>query len=225
MTDESIINRWKRMAGSRSAKALSKDDLVGFFQAFRPYGQDIPTVLEGVAGADEIVPRLLRIYAATAPGWNEHDAYFLVRRPKPLSQDQVRDLVLAHIQRFAEIAQQIDAIELIEILERPPKVVVVQGQAPWPPGPESVETLMYEARADFMASLTPSVSEALLFDEALYYLACDYSLRDYVLWPLYRPSTTIVEPFGPYFEMWTHGVDLRFVGTDLIKAFVGVPTR
>jgi hypothetical protein len=222
MINESILDRWKRMAGSRSSKPWSKDDLVGFFQAFRPFGQDIPRALESVSGANEIVPRLLRIYSATAPGWNERDAYFVVRNPTPVSQDQIRNLVLAHIQRFAEIAKHIGSIKLMEILERPPEIVVVQGQTPWPPSPDSVETLMYDVRTDFMASLTPSLSDALLLDEALYSIACDYFLRDYVLWPLYVPSSSVVEPFGPYFEMWIHGVGLRFVGTDLIKAFVRV---
>jgi hypothetical protein len=210
------------MIGSCSPKARSNDDLVGFFQAFRPYGQDLPRALEGVVRAEEILPRLLQIYAATAPGWDERDAYFVVRTPNPLFQDQARDLVLAHVQRFAEIAKEVGAVELLGILQPSPEIDVVEGHAPWPPDPDGVENLMYDARADFMASLAPIASDALLLDDALYHLACDYFLRDYVLWPLYRQSSKVVEPFGPYFEMWKHGVGLRFVRTDLIKAFVPV---
>jgi hypothetical protein len=222
MTTHAILNRWNSMVASRSPKARPNHDLVGFFQAFRPYGQDLPRALEGVVRAEEILPRLLQIYAATAPGWDERDAYFVVRAPDPLFQDQARDLILAHVQRFAQIAKEVGAIELLGILEPPPEIDVVQGHTPWPPDPDGVESLMYDARTDFIESLTPTASDALLLDDALYHLACDYYLRDYVLWPLYRQSSKVVEPFGSYFEMWKHGAGLRFVTTDLIKAFVPV---
>ena len=41
--------------------------------------------------------------------------------------------------------------------------------------------------------------------EAFYSIACDYKIAHYLMWPLYRGSTEIEEPFAPYFELWTHG--------------------
>ena len=179
--------------------------------------------LEGVEGAAEILPRLLAIYRVTASGWDEGDAYFLVKNPMPLAREKGERLASTHLRKFVAIAKEVAATDLLRLLEPLPSIEVVEGQTPWPPSQDDPETLFYEARADFMASLTPLPSDALLLDGAIYYLACDYFLRDHVLWPLYRQSAAVAEPFESYFELWTFGAGMRFVNDRLVKVFVPAP--
>jgi hypothetical protein len=127
MTEQEIVDRWKSMAGNGSGKVCTKDDLVGFFQAFRPHGQSLARALDGIVGAEEMLPRLLELYQATAPGWDEGDAYFVVRTPKPFSKERARLLVSTHLQRFAGIAKAIGASELLGLLEPLPSIEVIQG--------------------------------------------------------------------------------------------------
>jgi hypothetical protein len=220
MTEQEIIERWKSMSGNNSGRPWTNDQVVGFFQAFRPYGQSLSEALDGVVGTKEILPRLLEVYQATASGWDQGDAYFVVRTPNPLSQVRARLLVITHLQRFADIAKAVGASELLALLAPLPRIEVIQGQTPWPPSQDDPETLIYEARTEFMASLTPSPSHALLLKESIYNLACDYFLGDHILWPLYQHSTTLVEPFESYFELWKHGAGMRFVNDNLVRAFV-----
>src|SRR5260370_6761278 len=99
MGEDQVLARWKKMADTTSPQ-----NLVVFFQRFRPHGNDLALALEGVVGANEILPRLLEIYQATADGWQRGDAYFVVRNPKPLSMEQARRLASSHLEKMGEIA-------------------------------------------------------------------------------------------------------------------------
>lgn len=207
MTEDQIPARWRTFF----VDAASQDnELVGFFQKFRPHGDGLAVVFAEVVGAEEFLPRLLNIYQATAEGWDKAALYFVVTKPTPLLPEQVKYFATLHLQKMGEIAAEVGNSELVRLLKPLPRLAIVSGQAPWPPGQDDPETLIYEARADFIQSLTPLDSEVLLMDDALYHIACDYFLRDYVLWPLYRYSTTIADPFEPYFNLWKHGIQIRF---------------
>jgi len=218
MTEAQVLTRWGKIVGAAS----QEHNLAGFFQKFRPHGDGLTEALKGVAGADEILPRLLDVYEATAEGWEEGDAYFVVRSPKTLAKEQAKQFAASYLHKMEEVARAVGNSELIRILQGRHRIEVVSGKTPWPPGQGDPETLLYEARADFMLSLAPMESHMLLLDDALYHIACDYFLRDYILWPLYSRTTAITDPFEPYFRMWQHGAGIRFQGDDLIKAFVPV---
>jgi hypothetical protein len=215
MTEDQNLVRWRKLMD-----AASQDGLVGFFQKFRPHGNGLTAAFEGVVGADEFLPRLLRIYQATAEGWDETDAYFVVRRPTPLSQEKAKQFATLYLQKMGEVAAEVGNADLVQLLKPLPRIEIVVGKAPWPPGQDDPETLIYEARTDFILSLTPQDSQVLLLDDALYHIACDYFLRDYVLWPLYKHSTAIADPFEPYFDLWEHGAAIRFQGDDVVKVYV-----
>lgn len=215
MTKEQILARWKEMTD-----ITSQENLVGFFQKFRPHGNGLAAALEGVVGANEILPRLLELYEVTADGWQREDAYFVVKNPKPCSKEQARQLTNLHLQKMREVAREIGNRDLRHLLEHPPQIEVICGKVPWPPGQNDLESLIYEVRTDFILSLTPLNSHILLLNDAFYHIACDYFLRDYILWPLYRHSTTVVEPFKPYFELWKYGAGFRFPIDDTVKVYV-----
>ena len=216
MTEAEILEYW---AIRINEKSCTKESLAGFFQAFRPQGSGLSKVFEGVVGGEEILKRLIAIYRATESGWEKRDAYFVVRKPAPLSEKTAIQLVNLHLDNFAEIARQIDNGELLQLLCPRPNIEIHQGTTPWPPSDDDPEVLLYEAQGEFIQSLKPLKSSASILSDAVYHIANDYLIRDYVLWPLYESSCPIVEPFGPYFELWKHGAGFRF-SQDHINVFV-----
>jgi hypothetical protein len=218
-----ILQRCKRLVGDPSAKPWAPDDLAGFFQCFRPMGSGLEAAFEGVEGREEILPRLLEIYQATADGWTRddaHDMYLVVRRPPPISALRAEDLLRMYLHHVGAIARAVGNDELADLLAGPLPFEVVAGQAPWPPGADDPETLIHEVISDFMLSLSPQPSDALLLDEGLYTIACDYQIRHFVLWPLYRQCTEIRDPFRRYFDLWKHGAGYRFASDGTIRVYV-----
>lgn len=222
MSDTDFLARWARIAGLPAGAHWTKDNLAGFFQVFRPSGAGLTEAFEGVKRAEEILPRLLDVYRATESGWEPTDVYFRVRKPQGLQRDRARELVGTHLSQMVAIGRQVNNGDLLRLLEPLPRIEIVQGDTLPLPDCAEPEILIHEVRTDFMASLVPVSSPALLLDEALYHLANDCFLRDHILWPLYRHSTTIVEPFAEYFELWKHGSGIRIQGGGVARVFVPV---
>ncbi len=220
---ETMLVRWKAIAGDTSPGTWTEDDLAGFIQRFRPDGAGVSEAFEGVEGADEILPRLMRVYEATADGWQQgetYDGYFIVRNPASLTAARATDLLRLHLGRLAAMAEAVGCDRLTTLLRAPLQIEAVEGEAPWPPAHDDPETLVYDVIGEFMESLTPRESAAHLMTEVLYTIACDYNLQRYILWPLYKDATPIEEPFGPYFDLWRHGAGFRFTDEQTVRVYV-----
>src|SRR5688572_15579290 len=98
---------WKRIAidvlrarGRDDAADLERvvwteeEDLFGFFDCFRPDGGGLERVFAGVVGGDQILPRLLRVYESTK---GSEGAYFVVRRPAPVTDERLIELTTQHL--------------------------------------------------------------------------------------------------------------------------------
>lgn len=229
-TEEEVLAQWKSLAGDEDPEPWEEDNLGMFFQGFRPNGAGVEAAFQGVVGADEILPRLLQVYEATAEG-GEQDGYFIVRKPRPLSAARARALGTEYLQKVSEMADLLAArkpdetvSEVQGLLNPTPPVEVVPGTPPWPPEDEAPEGLIYEVTNEFMHHLKwrlqPVESHAHLLGEALYSLAADYNLQYHILWPLYRDLTPITEPFAAYFELWKHGAGCRFHENDQVTLYV-----
>jgi len=220
---EEILGRWKALAGDTTGKPWEPDNLAGFFQQFRPAGEGLEAAFQGVIGADEILPRLLEVYEVTADDWRHdevYDAYFIVHHPQPLAAARAKVLLGLHLERVAAMAMSVGDDELAGLLGRGLRLEVVEGVRPWPPGPDDPETMIHETTGDFMRSLIPRDSHALLMEEGLYFIACDSNLRHHILWPLYRHGSGIDEPFRPYFDLWKHGAGYRFTSDGAVRVYV-----
>ncbi len=222
-SDEAMLGRWKAIAGDTSPGKWTEDDLAGFFQRFRPDGAGVSEAFEGVKGADEILPRLMEVYEATADGWQRgetYDGYFIVRNAGPLTAARATDLLRLHLERLAVMAEAVGCDRLTTLLRAPLQIEAVEGEAPWPPGDDDPEPPPYDVTDEFMESLTPRESAAHLMSEGLYTIACNHNLQRYILWPLYKDATPIEEPFRPYFDPWRHGAGLRFTDEQTVRVYV-----
>jgi hypothetical protein len=231
-----------RSAGRDGANELdarvwkTEDDLFAFFDCFRPNGKDLEKVFAEVVGGDEILQRLLKVYGLkdTSSPWG----YFIVRQPSSATPERLVDLTTQHLEKVRQIAhsylsesdqkKKIDerdkatAAELIGLLEGDLQIKVKRQPRPvrLQPDYDAPETIIYDMLSDWFNDLVPTESDALLMDEAFYSIACDYKIADYLMWPLYRDSTNIEEPFAPYFELWTHGAIPIFERPEMVTVYL-----
>jgi len=216
-----------RAAGRDGAAQLegevwkNEDDLFGFFDCFRPDGTMVERVFAGVVGGDEIVQRLLRVYECTRGTFNAW-GYFIVRRPVPATPERLVELTAQHLDKVRQIARSHQDADLAKLMDTVPEIEIRRGPAPDRKLPDynAPETMIYDVVGDWLSGLDPLESDALLLDEAFYSIACDYDIARYLCWPLYRKSTEIEEPFGPYFELWTHGARPIFEKPGLVNVYV-----
>ena len=220
-SQEHALERWRRLRQRGPNDPDAEAELYGFFQSFRPDARGLDNVFAGVVGGPDLLQRLLEVYRATATGWDPADAYFLVRSPQPLGEAEAIMLAQRHRDSMVRIASHLGADEVGSVLEAAKEVSVV-GSREGTAAAEGANLQIYEAVIDFMTSLTPRQSEALLLGEAYYAIACDYSLKYHLLWPLYRAASPLEEPFEAYFQLWKHGVQCDF-GTHGIVA-LSTPT-
>lgn len=219
-TKRQILQRWKSLIGYTAPGPWNEDHMEGYFQHFRPDGRGVEAVFEGVQLAEEILPRLMQVYEATARDFAPSDWYFEVKRPLASSAAEAQRLLEDDLGKMAEIARFQKDAELLASLDPLPSIRVEAGRGP-PKQTDrsSFELHLSDAISDFVLSLKPRKSHALLLHEALSSIAASDKLADYILWPLYREASPVEEPFGPTFEMWRRGIDWSFEDDGRVRVY------
>jgi len=215
----------------------SEDDLFAFFDCFRPDGSGLDRVFAGVVCGDEILTRLLKVFACTRESFKRY-AYFIVCRPAHATPEKLLDLTARHLDKVRQIARSgqpewmrpeptgdgalASAAQLASWLDPLPRIELTHAPRPQQnlPDYEAPETLVNDVVGDWFLSLEPVESDALLMKEAFYSIACDYYIANHLMWPLYRHATAIEEPFAPYFELWTHGAQPCFEEPGRVAVYV-----
>ena len=207
-----ILERCKMIAGDASLGPWKTENLTGFFQRFRPFGNGLNQIFDGVVMGEEIWERLIQIYRATENSYTPGDMYFVVRRPITASPIEVIELAKAHFAKMAEIAevQRDEALkESINNLEYS-ICTTKSGCSKSLIYEDSLEAYIDDVKTDFVMSLVFDQSEAIELMEGFYSIANDLYLRDFILWPLNACHCHVFEPFQPYFELWRRGIRFRF---------------
>jgi hypothetical protein len=203
------IQAWAELAGFPPG-AREQHDLAGLFQAFRPDGKGVERLFEGSSLGQQILKRLTRLYAATAPSYRPSDAYFV---PRVATCDEATALLWAsgHVASMREIAAARGDESLAKVLDSAaPRVIRGQRPTSSPMDRDSPAAWMYEAVTDYLRAIQPVASELLLLKEAFYSIANDCYIQGYLMWPLYASSASHHEPFAEYFELWCAGGALDF---------------
>ena len=95
MSTDQLIRRFHDLACVDPETARDADSLIGFFQLFRPDGTAIVDLYEELDIGDQLVERLQQLYAAAGDDRRPQggrDAYFVIRRPRPLDPDYAKEL-------------------------------------------------------------------------------------------------------------------------------------
>jgi len=201
-------------------------DMHNYFACFPPDGAGLERVFAGIVGGEEIRLRLLRVFDAAnsrVNGWG----YFVVSQPLPATEDRLIELAKQHLIKMHQIAVSYcegefdEGDELVGLLGSMPRIEIKREPKPQrDPMVYCPESNIYGTSGDWFIALTPLQSDALMLHEALYMMTCRYDIAQYVLWPLYRNSTPLEDPFLPCFELWRHGADAYFGEPGLVTVYV-----
>jgi len=205
------LKQWARIAGIPETQVSTRDDLTGLFQRFRPNGEGVEAVLRGLVRGDEVLGRLLALYQATANSYRPSDAYFVVRRERPMPAS-VAEIAREHFAAMALIARAMGEAELEGVLRgvSPELIDEPTSTDEAMPDDDAPEVWLHDVVFDYMSGLSPVESDVFLLDEAFYSVANDLYLKNFLMWPLYEGASETSDPFGPYFRLWSQGVRILF---------------
>lgn len=226
MHEKAFFDRCKELVGDTSDAHWSDDHLAGFFQNFRPDGRALEPFFHEIPGGTKVYDRLRDVYDATANGYQDGsrtDAYFIVRKPATADHDTLIQSATRQLDNWRRMAEQDGETELVDMLTPLPEVRISTSEPPEidPNCCDSMDVYIYDVQTDWWHSNLSSICpHARWMREAFYYLNCDYYLARYVAWPWYRESSSIEEPYEPYFTMWLHGAELRCQSPDDVTLFV-----
>jgi hypothetical protein len=156
-----------------------------------------------------------------AAGKEDGHLYFIVRTPPPATQAQAELWMREHCAKLLELAEALAADEEfpdeMALWRAGPPIVFVERLGTPDPGATTSRLTDFEYHLSTESSEFPSASEHTWWlRNPLYYIACSYRLARWVLWPHLRESSGLADPFGPYFELWRHGIEFEFSQADEI---------
>ncbi|MHC1684303.1 MAG: hypothetical protein AB6733_15310 [Clostridiaceae bacterium] len=217
--DKNFLDIWKDVLRDDDSSRVIPEE---FFSIFRPSGNNLDKVFKPIKEGKEIQERILEIYNATSKGYHISDYYFEVRKPKITSINEIHDITEKYIKNVIRISEKIDKGHFDRFIKSPPRIEIVQGLYT-DKNSDGLDfgIVVYDLMQEFVNSLKPIDSHALLLKKPLYHMACNYDIVHYVLWPIYKNGSFLEDPFKPFVELWKLGAILRFdIDNNILKIFV-----
>ena len=206
------------------------DSLIGLFQVFRPDGAGLDGAFEQIASGDQLRQRLQLLFDAAGDDQRPaggRDAYFVVRKPKPIDPIVAESLANDWLSRISELALTLGDVETVSVLQPIPTIRVLEGIPPKHPKRDEEKSELLRAFQNDVAMLTARIDaadpHAAVLRQAYYFIACDTMLRDYLMWPLYADAAAVEDPFEPYFQLWCSGMKYRIFGETQIDLYLPRP--
>ncbi len=210
---DALVARWLR-AADLPAQEPNKDLFFGLFEKFRPSGEGVAQLLEGVLHGPEIASRLMECFEATKEGYQPGEAYSLVRKaiypPDPI---EIARLLTQHHQYTQSIAALMGESELLEVLRGCTTAAIGYHDVDLENYEDSIDAWVSEVISDYVSGLRQQLGSSpesrypiLWLAEAFYSIAADYHLAEHLLWPVFRDKSNIPDPLKPYFELWKLGL-------------------
>lgn len=222
---------------SRTNAPAVDESLIGLFQAFRPDGIPAEALLRRFETGAACASRLDRLYSAvlaSARADAMKDAYFIVRNPEALAPDMCGQLARDFLVGLFAFAEQLESKPInMQPLDGPPAIRILEGKPPKHPKAENEKVALLKLVAAELPSAcetqfeTHSVGHRL--SEALYFVACDVWLKEYLRWPLVQsqesqPQDSDLSSFSKalesYFELWRHGVKFRIFANHTVDFYL-----
>ncbi|MFK7735908.1 MAG: hypothetical protein AB8B50_07775 [Pirellulaceae bacterium] len=213
-----------RTAGSNAFE----ETLMGLFQVFRPDGlQDHEFLDEHLGGAD-FRRRLSEVYDAVRSSVRRDglkDAYFVVRDPRPIGSTHAEPVAAKFVESALEAAKQMQLPRALMLTDSP-IIRILEGKPPKHPKAEREQAdLLQLLQKDLPSAVDASFAPESLggrLQEALYFVACDTWLRDYLRLPLLgaASSKSLEVACGCYFQLWRHGIKFRIFSDNQIDFYL-----
>jgi len=222
-----LTDRCRDFSGLAPEADVDAGAMIGLFQRFRPDGRGLKGLYDGLAHDESLHDRLTQLFeAAGDDGKNGggRDAYFIVRKPPVLDADVAQDHGQHWLKSIKQMAERVGNTALAESLQTLPRIRVLEGMPPKQPKSDRQTFPLLAALKDDAATLTDNVAcdneVVSLMREAYYFTACDWALRDYLLWPTYAEAFGQSDAMSGYFELWRHGVKWRVFHDDMIDLYL-----
>lgn len=214
MNLEQFIDHCHRLTGNQQQETSGPDSLIGLFQCFRPDGKETQEIFLNDPRKKDLNQRLEQLYVVAGNDRRPdgvRDAYFVVRRPAPISPMQAETIGKKWIQGLHSMAEHAGLETVLESLGAEITVRVLEGIPPKHPKNKSEHSTFLRSihRCGEITDQIQVNSIATALRPAYYFIACDPMLRDYLMWPFYREETNLADPLGPYFHLWKCGVKYR----------------
>lgn len=222
-----IVEKCRLILGIATDEPCEGDALIGMLQRFRPDGTALFDLFDDTPAGQALSDRLRRLYevagVAARPGGGQ-DAYFVVRNPPQADATIVSTWAIRWLESVRSLAVQTGAETMAALLDPTPEVRVLEGIAPKQIRADLDTVPLYRLIKKDAAELTGRLETQSpvpsMLGPAYYFAACDWALRDYLLWPAFRDVSDLEDPFDPYFELWRHGAKLRTFGDGRIDVYL-----
>ncbi len=224
----------RSLAGHPANGDSGPESLIGIFQQFRPDGTGLPEWFQQIPDGDQVAERFAMVYQASGYGTRPaggRDAYFIPRAAPALSVQQAESAAVQFFVALGKVAAAIQWTPLADLLDPLPGIRVLEGKPPKHPKAVSERAGLLLAIEELIDQTTrrwaahhPAVH---LLQPAVYFMACDPFLRDYLLWPWIAghdnwkaSDPDLRDPFASYFQLWRHGVKYRIFADEQVDIYL-----
>ncbi|MEM9644156.1 MAG: apolipoprotein acyltransferase [Planctomycetota bacterium] len=227
-----LLSRCHDFAAMNHDDPTSPDSLIGFFQQFRPDGGGFEGLFDELPGGEQVHQRLQDLYELAGDdrrGNGQRDVYFLIRRPPTVDAVDVQGWASEWLTGIQQISEKVSNGVLSSVMEPLPEIRVLEGKAPKNPKDEINQSELFKAFTSEVPGLTARLDKDdeinACLRPAFYFISCDAMLRDHLMWPLIANKTDqlgpgLMDPFLPYFKLWTHGIKYRIIRPDTIDFYI-----
>lgn len=169
----------------------------------------------------EMFNKLKMIYDITADNYEGEDgsvaAYFIPKKDTSIAKKDLERLALQHAEAINDILRDSDETSLIDCANLEISIISRDEFNEKYDYEDILECELHDIKGDWFIDLVSEVSENPLtfFAEPLYYIACDYNIARYVMWPIME-KVDMNNPFEAYFNLWKHGYEPNFISSQLL---------
>ncbi|MEM0926445.1 MAG: apolipoprotein acyltransferase [Planctomycetota bacterium] len=237
MSSTNLLQRCQELAESKNCGSSTcapdpesqsdADSLIGFFQLFRPDGDQLEGLYDGIEAGDELTERLRFLFQVAGNNRRPQggrDVYFIVRDSPKLTVEQAEHHATQWLEGLRQLAEFVGDDETTTGLSQLPQIRVLEGLPPKHPKDPAERAGLLNLIEGRCTELTSKVADAdahaALMRQAYYFIACDAMLRDFLMWPFYRRPTGLADPFRGYFMLWVHGVKFRIFQENLVDLYL-----
>ena len=196
-----------------------------FFHCFRPTGEGLEIYFDKHPYGKEIFTRLKKIFDVTATN-PPNTAYFVVENAKVLTEAQIITLAKSYIQSMRDILQCMNDKSVLSTEEI--TINIIKGCSPRCDNHYHITNdnnnthhAIYEIKGEYFNNFKTNNEFIILHDcDCIYYMACDYDLVYYVLWPLFAEQSTIHNPYDAGFKLWQYDLEAVFMDNKTLNIYI-----
>ena len=217
MNQNTVLRRCQELAGEPGE--WTSDNLSGFLHRFRPKGNGLTELYEGVPFGSEIVKRLKAVMKIDG---SDSGLSLSVNNAIPVDEAKALSIARKFINNMRKLGKELGEEELTDLFPTTLDLV--------PRGGDLKKCRDNSVTGDALFLLCQIVDEALMgaanhdsaaavMSEAIYTLVYDFPLVYYIQWPIYADCFRTKDPFQPCFDMWRRRMKWRIIKGGDIEVF------